>query len=107
MYHVNVVGNTSSSPTGLKAIEPDQITDTRLYPNPAHDKAYLNLTTSSSSNITVSIYEITGQLLSEKKIQADKGSNQIELEASNLNKGLYFVTISNGTSKKTIRLIKD
>jgi PKD repeat protein len=107
MYHVNVISGSNQNSTGIKTQEQDLSIETRLYPNPAAEKAFLSITTSKESKLTISIYEITGQLLMEKNVNVNKGANQVELDVNSLNKGLYFVNISSGSSKKTVRLVKD
>ena len=107
MHHLNVVNGFNPNPTGIKTQEQDLSIDTRLFPNPAKEKAFLSINTSKESKLTISIYEITGQLLVEKKVDVNKGANQVELEIINLNDGLYFVSITDGLVKKTVRLVKD
>lgn len=106
MYHVNVIGNLTN-PTGIKNNAPDLVFETGLYPNPVKDIAHLKLNCSQTNEVTVSIYEITGKQLSEKKVNVNKGMNEINIETNELNKGFYLMNVNNGTSKKTIRLIKD
>jgi len=107
MYHVYVIGNNNQNPTGIKTQEPDQLTEIKLYPNPSRDFARLKLNTTKDGVVTLSIYEITGKLVSEKKVNVTKGNNELDVEVNNLDKGFYLLNVQNGINKKTIRLIKD
>jgi len=104
MIRVNVV---NESPTGIKTNSMDKINDFVLYPNPTKDKTYLTLNVTNELNYKVSIAEVTGKIVYTKEQKLDQGNNKLELETEFLNRGFYFVTLTNGTNSKTIRLIKD
>ena len=69
-----------------------------LYPNPSTGEFVLNIDTKK-----VQIFSITGQLIKD----FDKKSSSYQYQISDLNKGIYFVKISDeNNSEKTIKLIK-
>jgi N-acetylneuraminic acid mutarotase len=64
--------------------------DFRIYPNPASDKIVLDfIKVSHLQNVTVSIYDLQGQLLMRQPIQKDK----TEISINQMEKGLYIVKI--------------
>lgn len=59
-----------------------------------------NLTFSSDENneVTISIFNLNGQVISSTSFAAEKGSNQANIDFSNLEKGLYIVNLKTATS---------
>ena len=63
-----------------------------IYPNPAKD--FINLSNENTNNETINIYDIRAKLV--KQIIS---SNNIRVDISNLQEGVYFVKIGNKVSK--------
>jgi hypothetical protein len=79
-----------------------------VYPNPAEDIAYLQitgLTESSSDRFEVGIYDLTGRLIQTNEIwiQGTEYSGSIDL--SEIPQGFYILKVGNGTEQITTRLI--
>jgi hypothetical protein len=73
-----------------------------VYPNPFNTSANLELNLLSSDNVTVEMFDMTGQLVSshnEGTLAA--GQHVISLNGENLADGMYFVKITAGTSVVT------
>lgn len=81
--------------TGSNTINLNEI---NVYPNPFSDKININLEEKSD----LSIYSIDGKLLRQQNL----GLNS-ELDFSDLNKGIYFLKISNFKSSKSVKIIKN
>jgi hypothetical protein len=74
--------------SGMKKIE--NVADFNLYPNPTVDKIVLSLLNGfHQHNVTVSIYDLQGQLIMRQLIQKDK----TEISTIQMEKGLYIVKI--------------
>jgi hypothetical protein len=63
------------------------------FPNPFSGKTTLRFSVPSDDKVKVCVYNTLGKLISEKKIDAQKGNNEFEIEGKNLAGGLYFYTI--------------
>lgn len=78
--------------TGIKELNADyQIS---VYPNPAHDYANVGIHLTNSSSVDISIYDITGKLVYDKK--GDKlaaGKHEINIETATLAPGVYNVNV--------------
>jgi hypothetical protein len=107
MYQVNVIGSTNQNPTSIITQEAEQLSELKLFPNPSKDFARLKLNSGKDGIVTLSIFEITGKLVSENKVSVTKGNNELEVDVNTLDKGFYLLNVQNGVNKKTIRLIKD
>ena len=77
-----------------------------LFPNPATDILNLDFDISDSGEAVFSVINSYGQevLLINEKL--NKGHQRIKLDVSNLSEGIYFVTIRQKTSIKTLRFFK-
>jgi hypothetical protein len=73
------------------------------FPNPAKDKIYFDY--KSQNNVfLIKIFDISGQLAGEKKIQA--GSGQYAVDVSDLGAGIYIVELADGEQKFYFKLTK-
>jgi D-alanyl-D-alanine carboxypeptidase len=69
-----------------------------IFPNPAKTELYLNI--SLAEKIDISISNLLGQFLI-------KTNNQNHFDISTLTDGIYFVTITQGQNKQTLKFIKE
>jgi hypothetical protein len=76
-----------------------------LYPNPAHDKIYLNISSTQSRTDVFSLYSSAGNLLQQKTVQINNGTTIATFDIINLAKGVYFIRNSNNTEK--LRFVKN
>ncbi|TXE11990.1 T9SS type A sorting domain-containing protein [Seonamhaeicola algicola] len=64
-------------------------TNIKIYPNPANDKLFIN----NLKNISnLEIYSLLGKL--HKKLHIEKGSENLEIDISNLNTGIYLLKLN-------------
>ncbi|MAP55951.1 S8/S53 family peptidase [Altibacter sp.] len=75
-----------------------------MYPNPATDELFISLKESLSETLRVRIVNSLGQQLQEVE-HTPNGSNEMALNVSQLQTGLYFVTIESGTQSTTKKLL--
>jgi hypothetical protein len=79
------------------------------FTNPVINSNTIRYRVDATARINISVFDSQGKLvkvLSDKK--QDKGTYSIEWDMSNLSKGLYYITvIKNGTSKQTLKLVKE
>ncbi len=74
------------------------------YPNPFENSFALDLRTSSTSPVTLAIYDMTGRLLDTKEIKAEVLSTQTIGER--YPSGVYNVIVTQGDNSQTVRVIK-
>lgn len=83
--------------TGLREEEELTTTETsslNIYPNPVSDIIHFNFNNTMNEDAVVSIYNLSGQLLKENKIQLIEGFNAHEINIEELNSGIYILRIS-------------
>ena len=81
-------------------------TSIRLYPNPAANRTTLNYTLSSSSRVTLNIFDMNGRLISTMdKGNQSAGSYAQIIDLNSLSKGVYMIQILTSNSVETAKLI--
>lgn len=73
-----------------------------LFPNPAND--VLNIKLNNITNANLRVYDIQGKLVIERSISNEQN---LELNVSNLQSGLYFVKLNTSTKEMVKKLIID
>lgn len=78
-----------------------------LFPNPTSDLTTLKIETQKSLNLNVVIYDITGKVVLTPitNYTLAGGENKITINTSELNNGVYFVTLSTISGKETVKLV--
>ncbi len=71
-----------------------------VFPNPSSTRASLVVNAQSDlNNVTVSITNTLGSVVSSKNVELYLGKNTVSLEVDALSSGIYFATISSGNYK--------
>lgn len=84
-----------------------EITDFRVYPNPVANAANATVTMKSSAMSTIQILDASGRILSNRKMQLQKGNNQFAMdELADLRSGTYIVRIICPTEIQQLRVVK-
>lgn len=89
---------------GLSEITKDEM-ETAVFPNPASENVMISIKMEKSEMLQVSLYNTIGGLVKEKTSSAVEGSNEIPLDLTGLNKGLYILNIKVGNSSTSKKLI--
>ena len=75
------------------------------YPNPFNPSTKITFDIAENSNVTISIYEITGKLVSQVlNSDLNAGSYEINFNAAALSSGVYFYTLSAGSFRETKKM---
>lgn len=82
-----------------------------IYPNPVNNSSIISFTLPGSSNVKLSVYNISGQLINpllDKKM--DKGNHQINWTATDnsgkrLNSGIYLLKLETGNTVETTKVV--
>lgn len=94
-YVLSFVGDARTT-TGIG--DEDRVSTISMYPNPTN--GVLNIRTSSSETLAVTIYNAMGQM-----IKTYQGYGNISKDLSFLDKGIYLVHVNNGTNNFTEKLL--
>lgn len=77
-----------------------------LYPTPVHESATVMIAVKRKENITLSVVDMTGKVVQQKRVVVNDGSNMISIETGSLSAGVYTVMINGENTNTSTRLIK-
>ncbi len=87
--------NTSQTISGIRA-----------YPNPFSQQTTINFMLNQNSKVSISIYKITGELISQSAPAIfSRGNNYIPIEKNNLTSGMYIAELKSNIAIQKIKLI--
>jgi len=79
-----------------------------LWPNPVHDRVFINIVTANESQAMIKLFDSKGALVKVQKATVLQGSNQFSVDMKSLTNGVYqlYLDWNNGQMKKTIQVLK-
>jgi hypothetical protein len=91
--------------TGVNNVNED-ISNLKLYPNPASTKTNLTFTLTESENVNVSVYNVLGEnIFSVDKGMMNAGQQTVVINSSGFTPGVYILRMNTGNSTTTQRLV--
>jgi len=66
----------------------------------------INCNSSNQNEAIITISDIIGHTLKEKKIKIEKGVSLIQIDVSSLSNGLYICIVNSENRKTTLKFIK-
>lgn len=79
--------------------------DLLVQPNPASEVAELIVTGTSGGNFRLTILNMLGKEVHVEEIALAEGNHSLKLDLTDLAKGIYLVSLSNGDVNKNIKLV--
>jgi hypothetical protein len=68
-----------------------------VYPNPASDKATIDIESDKAEQVTLTINDITGKTLVQQQANIHTGAQQISLNVANLSSGIYMLSVADAS----------
>ena len=95
------------SVAGIQSIEGNNIATMSVYPNPSNgtDVTLLYNLKTATSNVNAYIFDIAGKLISTMQLSGNSGLHTQTLEITNLNPGMYIVTVEANGQRMNQRLV--
>jgi hypothetical protein len=78
-----------------------------IYPNPTNDDISYTFILSEGATLTTSLTDETGRIVMEQSDVHPSGLHTQVLSMRNLSAGVYYFHISDGTSAKTVKILKN
>lgn len=91
-------------PAGI-TVDNNQFT-ANIYPNPANDRATLNINTGQGGNLNYTVYALNGSMVTQKQVNIDAGTNNELIDLSGEQAGIYIITVTLNGQQKVFKLIK-
>ena len=100
LRQVDYDGQFEYSPVVVATIDHLEQDVISLYPNPnSTGLLFLNLTSTSRHTQNIQIRDIAGRLVYQADFELESGSNQLEIDVSTLNQGLYILEVDGAYRK--------
>jgi Secretion system C-terminal sorting domain len=74
--------------------------------NPINDALNLQINAVKEGKIAINVVNSMGSLVSAKQMAVNAGANTVNLPMAQFPTGMYFVTVQDGTSLQTIKVVK-
>ena len=91
---------------GINEVNSD-LSNVSVVPNPFASNAKVLFNSEVEGTFTVKMFSLLGATVSSKEVSVSHGSNEFTIERNNLSAGIYIMSISNGTSSSTKKVIID
>jgi hypothetical protein len=97
---------TVSYPTGFASSEEGETVTAAVNPNPLLNSGTISVTVPENGRVDIEIRDLNGQMVRAASFDAFKGvRNDYDLQRGNLRPGMYFITVSTTSGRKTIRAV--
>ncbi len=102
------VDNINISTTVVIKQNQGNISNVKVYPNPANNQFNVNVNLSSSEKTNISLYNIMGQVVLTKNYDFNVGDNLVNIPVDQLANGIYTVLVSStsGSYQTKVSVIK-
>lgn len=91
--------------TGVSKLENTK-TDILVYPNPVNDQVlHISIELDAKADITMSLFSMTGDVISERTFQGVTGKNQFTQDLPDVARGLYLLRVQYGDKLNSIKII--
>jgi len=96
----------SSVPVSVNDINSPVSNIGNFFPNPASHKTIISYTLKERANVSLSVYNINGQLVDSKSLgMRERGNDKIELNVQPLNPGVYMCKITAGDNEFNRKIV--
>lgn len=79
--------------------------DFTMYPNPAKDEVNVLFTSGNNESIQIRVFDMVGKTILSNEVSVESGNNKFSLDLGLLNKGIYFVELTNSSERIVKKLI--
>ena len=80
-------------------------TEFSLYPNPANNQAFLRLNNATPSDVTVTVFDMTGRAIDSRTYQNLNSESIVPINTSEYSNGMYVVKAQSATGSATKNLV--
>lgn len=77
-----------------------------IYPDPAHDKLYIENKVTQNGEVSVTVYNTLGQVM-HVETSCSSSNNTTTVNINELPAGVYYLQYRNGNEQKNVKFIKD
>ncbi|MDP4763403.1 MAG: T9SS type A sorting domain-containing protein [Salibacteraceae bacterium] len=93
-------------PLGAKEIEALVLPTLQVFPNPASSQIAVRISENTANNATLQLRDLLGKVIMQTTVRNNTGINDVILDISSLNSGIYMLELINGNSIESTKFIK-
>jgi hypothetical protein len=101
-YRLNIL---PASAQGVNEAEMDKMSVFQNTPNPSNNTTEIQYWMPTSDNVEFRVFNVLGNLVSNKMIHSDKGNNKFTYETASLAPGIYLYSLRLGQNTITKRMV--
>jgi len=100
-YYINVTNTTST----VNQFNDFTFEMKDVYPNPINDQSRIQFITGEQKDVVFSVFNYLGEKMDEQIIAANRGVNDVFINANNYPNGMYLYSINNGKKIISKRMV--
>jgi hypothetical protein len=104
--HAFIAYSPATCNVGINEVNND-LSNVSVVPNPFSKSATVSFNSDVEGTFTVKMVSLLGATVSSKEVNVARGKNEVSIERNNLSAGIYIMSVSNGTSSTTKKVIID
>jgi len=95
---------TTCLPSGINEVA-NELSNINVVPNPFSSSAVVSFNSDIEGAFTLRMTNILGATVSAKEVSVSRGTNQISVERNGLSAGIYIMSLTNGSSSVSRKVI--
>jgi hypothetical protein len=96
---------TIAPATGIQSYASQAFGVSQNTPNPVKDRASIRFVAAAEGKAKFTVFNVAGQKLFEKEMNAARGDNSIDFDASDLENGVYLYSVEMNQQKQSRRMV--
>jgi len=101
-YYINIIDNTTST---MNQFDNFTFELKGIYPNPVNDQSKIQFIAGEPKDVIFSVFNYLGEKMDDQIIAANRGVNNIFIDANNYPNGMYLYSINNGRKIISKRMV--
>lgn len=98
--------NDTLNEVGITEVEPENIGEVRIYPNPAASYTNIELQVSNTTDATIRVFDMSGKVVYTKSLESlTAGIHTEAINCQGLQKGVYLINVVTDSQMMTSKLV--
>ena len=105
-FNVDALAFSETSTLSNESFEVTRDKQAFVYPNPMSERTKLSFVARQEKDVSIKMFDISGQLVLHKKVSTSVGNNEIKIQRNGIKKGVYIINIKGlRIGKKHLKLV--
>jgi len=90
---------------GINENQANSVNGSIVYPNPAIGSVGLRIDLQNNEKVQISVLNLVGQVVKTSEVNGQMGENNVDVDLTGLNSGIYMVNVKVGNNSSTKKLL--